>query len=250
MILVLGGLLVNPSHAAAWSAKGHRIIARLAWQQLGDDTKLKVTKLLGSGVKGDDPLTSVASWADEQALKNPKTRAWHFVEIPLNENYAADRDCRNNDCLIAVLERLKNQLQFGKSRQERIDALKYLVHLIGDLHQPLHCSDNNDDGGKKTQVTFFGRLTNLQAVWDSGMIDRTGLDEVGYVKALQRALPPEGYWIEDWAAESHALAKSAYQIPPDRALGNAYYKLNLPIVDRQLARAAVRLDQILSDVLR
>jgi len=248
-----GVLLFLPSFTFAWGPKAHRIIAGLAWQQLQSypETKRKVEELLGKGANGNDPLTAIATWADEQGLKNPKTRAWHFVDIPLNAStYDQKRDCPTNNCLVEAVKQLKNQLQFGRTRQERIDALKYLVHLVGDLHQPLHCADNNDQGGNRVQVTFFGKTTNLHSVWDSEMIERTPLSDDVYVKKLMSALPSEGYWIEDWANESHALAKYAYQIPRDRALSNSYYQANLPLVDRQLARASVRLVQILNIALK
>lgn len=250
-MLAFGVLLFLPSVTLAWGAKAHRIIANIAWQELSSETKQKIENLLGKGENGIDPLTAVATWADEQGLKSPKTRSWHFVDIPLNStDYDQRRDCPNNDCLVEVVKSFKNQLQYGKTKQERVDALKYLVHLVGDLHQPLHCANNNDAGGNRVSVTFFGKNTNLHSVWDSEMIERTGLTDDMYVKKLWASLPAEGYWIEDWATESHGLAKYAYQIPADKALGNSYYRASLPIVDRQLARAGVRLAQVLKDALR
>ena len=252
LILAACSICLLPSATAAWGPKAHRIIAIVAWNQLSHDTKQRVEELLGKSKDPTGPLTAVSTWADLQRVSNPKTRAWHFVEIPLNyESYVRSRDCRDDNCVIEKISHFKKQLQYGKTRQERIDALKYLVHLVGDLHQPLHVADNYDAGGNRVQVTFFGKISNLHNVWDSDMIDRTGLSEDGYRKKLEAALPPRGDPIEGWGNESHLIArKYAYVLPLDRALGNAYYKTNLPILDRQLARAGVRLAQLLEEALK
>jgi hypothetical protein len=251
LILAVFSICILPSASFAWGPEAHRIVASIAWLQLSDDAKRNVEDLLGRNKSATDPLTAVATWADEHAVRNPKTRAWHFVDIPLNyESYSRSRDCRDDNCIVEKIGHFKKQLQYGKTRQERIDALKYLVHLVGDLHEPLHCADNNDAGGTRVQVTFFGKVSNLHRVWDSDMIDRTGLTEASYTNKLMAALPSQGYWIEDWANESHLLARNyAYDLPVDRALANAYYQANLPILDRQLARAGVRLAQVLEDSL-
>jgi hypothetical protein len=250
--LTLGVILLLPSVASAWSAKAHRIIAGLAWAEVMKDPVLrsKVEAILGPGKNGIDPLTAVATWADEEGARSVKTRSWHFVDIPLSaNNYDRNRDCRLKNCLIDKLDWFKYRVQAG-SRQERIEALKYLVHLVGDLHQPLHCADNNDAGGNRVQVTFFGKVTNLHSVWDSDIIERTGLSVGSYVAKLQPGLQPQRDWFEVWALESHRLAREyAYFIPADKALGNDYYKTNLPIIDRQLTRAGARLAHVLRAVL-
>lgn len=251
LIFAVFSMCLLPSAASAWGPKAHKIIAMVAWDQLRADSRQRVEELLGKSKGPIDPLTTIADWADLEVAKNPKTRSWHYVEIPLDDIYSRSRDCRDSNCIIDKIDQFKNQLQSGKSRQDRIEALKYLVHLVGDLHQPLHCTDNYDAGGNRVQVTFFGKISNLHKVWDSDMIDRTGLSEDSYRKKLEAALPARGDWVEGWGNESHLLArKYAYVLPLDRALGNAYYKTNLPILDRQLARAGVRLAQILEDALK
>lgn len=250
LLSIVACICLSSPGAFAWGPTAHRIIASLAWRNLEKDspeTIGKINSLLGPQ-KGGDPLTSVATWADEQ--KSGKTRNWHFVNIPLTEKYNQQRDCPNQDCVVEVVNRLINQLQSGKTRQQRIDALKYLVHLVGDLHQPLHVTDNNDLGGNKKSVIFFGKVTNLHSVWDEELIKRTGLSEESYINKLEVGLPYADGWVYDWADESHQLAQYAYKLPSDRALGNAYYRTNLTIVDRQLARAGVRLAHILKFALQ
>lgn len=252
--LVLTGSLicVLPARTFAWSDKAHRIIAALTWLKLKDDTKRQVRDLLAS--KSSDPygpLVAVASWADLQGLQYPEQRKWHFVDIPLSAlTYDEKRDCSDGNCIVKKLDEKKWELQFGKNKQTRAAALKYLVHLIGDLHQPLHCADNGDSAGNRVVVKFLGKVTNLHKVWDSDMIERTGMPEGKYVDKLRAIEVSRGYWFADWANDSHMIArKYAYAIPKDKELGTTYYRSNLPILERQLAIAAEKLAQVLEDAL-
>jgi hypothetical protein len=239
-------LSLLPGQTLAWNAKGHRIIARLAWEQLDAQTKNEVVKLLGNSNSDDDPLTAVATWADDISVKSPASRKWHVVEIPANvSSYSPSRDCPGKNCLVERINIYRYQLQNG-SRAERVEALKYLVHLIGDLHQPLHCYEKGDFGGNKVSVTFFGQSTNLHKVWDGDIIDWTGLNEADYVKKLKQSrLPVAQNWVTEWVNESHMLAPTAYNFGRDGKLGTLYYKTMLPVVDTQLARGGVRLAHVL-----
>lgn len=204
-----------------------------------------VYQLLGAK-SSPDPLTAVATWAEDQGARPAGSRRWHFVEIPLSvDRYDQARHCPDNNCVVEKINTYKNQLS-SKKQNERIEALKYLVHLVGDLHQPLHCSDNNDAGGNKTSVSFFGQSTNLHKVWDGDLIDWTGLNETDYVNKLWRSkLPTANYWIPEWVNESHELARYAYKFGNDKKLGDSYYKTMLPRVDAQLARGGVRLAYVI-----
>ena len=241
-----------PTPTFAWNDKAHRIIAALAWIKLKNDPAIqnKISELLGDKGSDGGPLIAISTWADAYT-GNQDTTSWHFVAIPLSDSrYDENRHCPYRNCLVAKINEKKIELGSSRSRQTRIEALKYLVHLVGDVHQPLHCADNNDAGGNRVQVKFFGNLTTLHRVWDSDMIERAALSESQYVRKLEGIRTSPGYWVDRWAEDSHLLAvKYAYAIPKDRELGNAYYKTNLPIVDRQLAIAAEKLAQVLRDAL-
>jgi nuclease S1 len=250
LALILIGFL--PTQSFAWGEKGHRIIAALAWYKLGDQYKREIQNLLGSqGVDPDGPLAAIAGWADRQALQYPEQRKWHFVDIPLSEtSYDEKRDCSDGNCLVKKLDEKKVEFQFGKDRQTRIQALSYLVHLIADIHQPLHCTDNDDNAGNRVQVKFEGNVTNLHKVWDSDMIEKRGLTVSQYVENLKNVETSKGFWFADWANDSHAIARRyVYAIPNDKELGGSYYRSNLPILERQLAKAAEKLVQVLEDAL-
>jgi hypothetical protein len=253
LVISLSLIAVFPTRTFGWSEKAHRIIAALAWSKLRDEYKAKIKKdFLDDQTKNaSDPLVVIAAWADERGLEVPAERKWHFVNIPLSaESYDQSRDCADLACIVVKVNQKK--IELGSYRkQTRLDALKYLVHLIGDLHQPLHCTDNNDSAGIRISVKFFGNPTNLHKVWDADMIQKTGLSESQYVEKLKSLKVNRGDWFEAWANESHSVArKFVYDIPKDRELGNAYYKTNLPILELQLVRAAERLAHVLESTLQ
>jgi S1/P1 Nuclease len=246
------------SEAASWGANGHSIIAEIAQRRLHPQALRQIRELLG----GDVSLASVASWADELAQLRPETANWHFVNIPYDAtSYDPARDCKETprgDCVINAIARARAVLADHKaSRQQRAEALMLLIHFVGDVHQPLHVANRNDAGGSQLAVTFFDRPMSLHAVWDFGIIDKRTFDWGEYVRyleqcwlrgkdisALQRGTPV------DWALEAHRAAVDvAYSVPDDLKLGLPYYQSSLPVVDRQLALAGVRLARVLNQAL-
>jgi nuclease S1 len=210
---------------------------------------------------GEISLASISNWADHIALLRPETVHWHFVNIPYDANaYDPQRDCPQTprgDCIINAIARWKAVVaDRAAAKQKRLEALMFLVHLVGDIHQPLHCIDRNDAGGSQLPVIFFDRPMSLHAVWDFAILDRYTFDWGDYasqierdefagkdLKALQAGEPV------DWALESHKLAvEVAYQLPEDFKLGDAYYQAGLSVVSRQLGLAGIRLARILNDI--
>jgi hypothetical protein len=174
LLLTILGLV--PNHAFGWGSNGHRIIARIAMDRLSTNARQAINELLAPG----ETLESISGWADMVRAQRPETASWHFLAIPVvNSDYQAVRDCGPQEiCIIEAIEqqtRTLRNLKAGSS--ERTDALKFLVHLIGDLHQPFHVSTNTnpqDRGGNLVRVTFMsGRLTNLHTVWDDDLISYT-----------------------------------------------------------------------------
>jgi hypothetical protein len=263
LLFALFALLPQP--AFPWGDEGHRIIAQVAERRLEPAVAQAVRDLIGP-----DRLSDISTWADHIKQDRPESRPWHFVDIPLGrEDYDPARDCarpRPGDCLIGALERSRTVLSDpAADRTAKIEALKFLVHLVGDLHQPLHCVDNGDRGGNDVQVLFFGESTNrfsqkpwnLHAVWDAGLIARTGLSQDQYVNKLEGLLRTHNQTrmvqggFRDWALETHRAAERlAYKLlPADRMIGDNYYRQALPTVDAMLARAGARLARILNDTL-
>lgn len=252
----------------AWGSQGHRLVARLAQNRLKPRAKQEVARLLQPG----ETLESIANWADTVRNARPETKRWHYVDILLeHNNYDPARDCRRSpfgDCIINALQEehdlLANpaRLELFKlvltnsqeTRQARAEALKFLVHFIGDLHQPLHCADNHDQGGNALKVTFFGASSNLHKVWDTDILARAKTQQNAHrVDSLARAtaatLTANDSFV-DWAMEAHRLAKDhTYQnIPANKRLGQAYFSANRPVVDGQLSKAGLRLANLLNQL--
>lgn len=256
-IALLFAFLIAPSMAGAWGHDGHVIVAELAQDLLVDQARQQAAALLDG-----EPLSAVANWADAiRETERPDTSSWHFVNIPIQANrYDASRDCPQ-DCIVSVTKRLKAILEYKPPlpKPYRAEALKFLVHLIGDIHQPLHCANNDDHGGNDVQVMFFKTPSTLHAVWDEGLIDKSGLSPSRYVELLRKdwlgsqegTKKLQGGTVSEWVAESHKLAvRYAYRIPEIRVLTGRYFDRNIPIVELQLVRAGARLSRVLNDVLR
>ena len=256
--LFLVGLLgfLFPVPIGAWGDAGHRIVALVAADRLSPAVATAAHNLLEGKT-----LAEVATEADRIRQFRPETKNWHFVDIPKNAtDYDPTRDCQptdNGDCAIAAIERFRTTLADAtKPTADRKEALTFLVHLLGDLHQPLHCANNNDRGGNEVKVKWFGKRSNLHAIWDTGIIEEAALtdrefaDEIaGGVTAAEVASIQAGTVI-DWALEAHKLAKThAYKISASKLLGPQYYDANADTVDQQLLRAGLRLAKVLNEAL-
>lgn len=257
MVVAAGLFALAPlDQALSWGSSGHSIIAEIAQRRLHPQVWVAIENLLGPQVS----LASIASWADDLVQQRPDTAAWHFVNIPYDAtDYVPSRDCAptpKGDCVINAIARSRAALADRSAPQsERAEALRLLVHFVGDVHQPLHVIDRRDEGGNKLAVTFFDAPMSLHAVWDFGIIEKRTYDWGRYVTIL------EDSWLRgkdvgalargspvDWALEAHAAAIDvAYAVPEDLKLGEAYYQHSVPTVDRQLALAGVRLARLLND---
>jgi hypothetical protein len=249
-----------------WGVEGHHIVARIALSRLTPEAKGAVQALLGA-----DDFVSASTWADEVRSRRPETYNWHFVDIPVDAiSYDAVRDCKpssRGDCIIAELERARRGIaDTSLSAEARKEALKFLIHFVGDLHQPLHATDNQDRGGNDVHVTLAGAAArgsvNLHSVWDTTLISARGLGDAAYADLLiadLKAHPVEGGPIDfvRWAEQAHEVGvQVTYAYPgfsptgPPKeaiALDDPYLKKAEPTIDRQLTVAGVRLALVLNE---
>lgn len=252
-------LLLLPSSLYAWAREGHQIVAMIAERRLLPEVREQVNVLLAGTTFMD-----AASWADK--VRNQQTAPWHYVNIEITEGeYHAARVCRRDQCIIGQIERFRRVLSNSEiGFKKRQKALKYLIHLVGDLHQPLHAGQNHDHGGNDVQVEFLGETINpysrkpwnLHAVWDSAILEAHDRDARHYTQRLNLWLSSQSEAafeqgsVVDWAMESHDIARDhVYRLPEDRKLTDDYYRASLPVVDHQLAKAGVRLAKLLNDAL-
>ncbi len=252
-VAALSLVIAPPAHA--WGPVGHWIVATIAERLLTDGAARQVRALLAAD--GSATLADVASWADKVRETRRETGPWHFVDIPLSApGYDAARDCPGNDCVVEQIAQFRQVLADSKADQRfKVEALKWIVHLVGDLHQPLHCTDDHDRGGNDLRLRFFGRATNLHAVWDHGVIDhmrpadRLAATLVMSIKADETKAWPEGT-AALWATEAHVvgqrIAYGALTTRDHPEIGQNYQAIAAPAVELQLKRAGVRLASVLN----
>jgi hypothetical protein len=213
-----------------------------------------------------DTLVDLSNWADEEGHDAvPGSASWHYVNVPLSATRYDARYCSGGDCVVARIKHFRAVLaDHAAPRRERQRALLFLVHLVEDVHQPLHVGDNHDRGGNLTQVQFLGEGTNLHRLWDSGLINEISRNERAWVERITPLLTPENIrsWsqgsVEDWATESLLDCKQAYHYPAGTRLplssgtrlGGDYVAFAQPILERRLAQAGVRLANELNALLR
>jgi hypothetical protein len=246
------------SNALGWGREGHEVVSIIAERHLTEGTRERVRQILGPAVS----LAAASTWADDVRASRPETASWHYIDIQLNASTVDPaRDCPNRDCVTAAISRFAAVLRDNSASPEaKNEALKFVVHFVADLHQPLHCADNHDRGGNDVHVTFFGEDANLHSLWDTLLIERIDSNPESYAKRLNSTLTDsdistfERGTVEDWAVETHAVAvKVAYRaLPPgqDPTLRQDYFQAVAPAVDLQLRRAAVRLALILNEAFR
>jgi hypothetical protein len=259
------------SNAFAWGQDGHSIVAEIAQRRLSPDAATAVEKLLGKG----HSLASVGSWADDVRADRPNTYNWHFVDIPIGSNeYRPERDCKDDsdkgDCVVSELVRLKNDLRCT-AEDRKAEALKFAVHFIADVHQPLHTVLEGRGGndvrvvmamaGRKhcsgSPCTIVPVEMNLHAVWDTGLINQTAWSWGSYVDMLEngwlrsdeaKKTDADGGTPSEWALETHQAAQTVWNlVPTDKKLDDNYYTQVAPILDRQLGIAGLRLARFLNE---
>ena len=257
--VALAALFASGVTALAWGPEGHSLVARIADVQLTPAARARVAAILAPG----QSMASIASWADEVRRSRPETANWHFIDIPIDQPHLdMARDCPKDDCVIGKIADLRKTLMDPATPpgQQR-EALMFLVHFIGDMHQPLHCSDNRDRGGNGVRVVFHERQTNLHSVWDSGLLGRLAPADQLFPALSEESLRRKKKWskgtVEQWAEQSHhAAQKVTYGRLPKVAPGTPvpldaqYEKIADPLIREQLEKAGARLARVLNETLR
>jgi hypothetical protein len=264
----------------AWGGQGHRLVGLIAASRLTPAARQQVASLLDG-----QTLADVSSWADTFTSEQVQTSYWHYLNIPPQASgYDRDRDCpkqpgtnagsrgdRWRDCVVDRIAYWEERLGNSKlDRADRATALKYIVHFIGDLHQPFHALGVGR-GGNDIEVRVFGQADcgaaragneparpspcNLHSVWDSRLIERRNLDDRQYVETLQKLIVAKGFGSQpagtpvQWAEQSFKLAKEAL-VTPGRNIDDAYFRRHISVIDDRLALGAVRLAASLNRILR
>ncbi len=268
---------------AAWGGQGHRLVGLIAAERLTPIAKQNVAWLLDG-----QTLADVSTWADSLASDQVQTSYWHYLNIPPDAaGYNRDRDCpkqpgvaagsrsdRWRDCVVDRLAYWEERLGDPKlDRADRATALKFIVHFVGDLHQPFHALGVGR-GGNDVKVRVFGEVNcgaprspgtrnpparpnpcNLHSVWDSRLIERRALDDAAYLGELRKLIAAKGLASSpagtpaQWAEQSFRLAKQAL-VKPDTNIDEGYYRRHITVIDERMSLAGVRLAAVLNRILR
>lgn len=261
-ILTAALTAVPASRAHAFGADGHRIVGELAQRQLTPEARVAIERLLATLPDAQEPLAlaDISTWADE--IRDNEAYRWtaplHYVNFPLGTcTWQAERDCPDGRCVIAAIERFARVLSDRDAPDaQRGKALKWLVHLVGDIHQPLHTAYAEDKGGNTFRVFYRGSASNLHAVWDSAILAAAKRNWREHARTLAvRPVEGEVQWTAQapvrWAEESCRLIHSAEIYPPRPGrLPRNYINRHLPLVEQQLVLAGARLAALLNATLQ
>lgn len=253
--LLLSALACAVSPALGWGSCAHRIVGQIAEERLGPVARAEVERLLGQAT-----LADVAFWADRarETERYAWTRPLHYVNLPEGATtYDPERDCPEQLCIIEGIRRFSEELASREaSRAERAVSLKFLVHLVADIHQPLHVSRASDLGGNLISVVHRGRRLSLHRLWDTELLDcpadrwRKLAEEIATAVTDEQIASWTGTDPVTWAMESWKLAHShAYAVPASGEIDEAYRERNAAVVRERLAAAGVRLAGLLEPLL-
>ena len=236
--------------ASAWGPTGHRAVGRVAERHLSPAAARAVKDLLAP-----EQLAYVTTWSDEIRSEPEWSKAdpWHYTTVPDGQTIDAATKNPAGDVLEAIARFEKVLGDRTAPRVERVRALKWLAHLIGDLHQPMHVGRGDDRGGNDTVVLWFGEPSNLHSVWDGKLIENSELSFTELAELVDHPTPDElRLWQStrpaDWARESQELRAAAYAIG-DRRLSWKYVHDQWPVVERRILQAGVRLAATLERLL-
>ncbi len=271
LLFSLTVLLTLAPAALAWGDLGHRMVGDLAARQLTPAARAEVARLLAG--EPEPTLGGVANWADDLRNTDPDrfkaTSRWHYINAK-GGGCAFDvaRDCPDGNCVVAAIEAQRKILADRSQPQAaRRDALKFIVHLVGDVHQPMHAGNRTDAGGNKFQVSLRTDIapeayarnnyvdgvmgTNLHSVWDYYILASRGLPAKRYVKLLaaQSAPATGGTTPLDWAEASCQLIDQRQLYPAEHKMDRSYLDAMRPLAEQRVREAGLHLAQLLNQTL-
>lgn len=238
-------LTILPSGANGFGVLGHRLAERVADSLLCPDAIAVVGQLSGSA-----SLVGLGAWADrvryEPAWEH--TAPWHYINVADDESVAAVSAATSNHVIWAIEQFVDELADTGNAIERRTDALRFVVHFIVDVHQPLHVGRAGDRGGNGIELVVDGSTTNLHRLWDTGVLASARRGEAQLSAAVAAHVRSQDEWLSsaplDWAEESRALRERVYAF--ERPISLQYLRDARVVVERRLAQAGVRLADTLN----
>lgn len=255
-ILYLLPIIIMIQNAVAWGPTGHQIVAQIAEDQLTLQAKNEIEKLLPG-----QSLAQVSNWADSIKSKPEwaHSKTWHYVDIADDEDYETAPHNPAGDVITAITEMVNVLKAPSSSLINKQQALMFIVHLVGDIHQPLHVGRPSDRGGNSIKVIFEGRGMNLHSLWDSGMISKQGMNYIEYARYLQgHSVINHSFEISDIpldliVEEDMSIRKQVYIFNTAKegpiVLDQGYLARNFGTMNSRLLMGGKRLADLLNKVL-
>ncbi len=249
-LLIVTSLFVTLESAVAWGPTGHRVVGEVAQRYLDRSAEKGLEKLVGK-----EGLGMMANWPD--FIKSDRSfdyaQPWHYVTIPEGQTYEQSEKEPKGDIVEAIGRMINILKDKHESKENKIQALKFLVHFVGDIHQPLHVGKPGDRGGNDVKVKWFGKEVNLHHLWDEELIEFQKLSYTEYATALDIVDKSTiKAWMKDdinvWIKESMDLRSTVYDVG-NGALSYDYNFKTIAHVNRRLLQGGVRLAAILNKVL-
>ena len=246
--IAMGSIVFN---SFGWGLTGHRVVGEIASYHLSKKAAKSIQEILGP-----ESLAMVANWMDE--IKSDPSynhlNSWHYLTVKAGKGYDPSIQEKSGDAYgktKMIIAALKND---ALSQEDKKAYLKMLVHLVGDLHQPLHVGTGNDRGGNDVKVTYFNQNTNLHTVWDTKIIDGKNLSFTELSQHLNRRATKklvsqyQSEGIDKWLIEAVELRPIIYDLPENNRLFYSYGFKTYPHIEERLLAGGIRLAGILNDI--
>lgn len=233
-----------------WGQIGHYVTGQIAENHITEKTAAEIERVIGK-----ETIASATVWMDDIRSDSTydHTNTWHWVTIPDGMTYEETEKNPDGDIIWALEESISMLKEGGLSEQEEYDRLKFVMHMVGDIHQPLHVGTGEDLGGNRVRVHWMGNSSNLHRVWDSDMINSRQMSYTEIAMNLDvvdedQVREWQSASVRDWANESVSYRDEVYDLPDDHRIGYEYRFQNYHIVEKRLVQAGVRLAGVLNDI--
>jgi len=243
-------IIIFWNQALGWGQTGHRVIGQIAEEHLTRKAKKNIAKTLGG-----ENIAMTSNFMDE--IRSDTTYyfldPWHYCTIPDGKTYDEAGTPEDGD-IISGIKKLISELESNNyTIGDEKFTLKLLIHLIGDIHQPLHVGNGTDRGGNNVRVEYFWENSNLHRVWDSGIIDRQKLSYTEYTHWIDHAkkrqiIEWQSSDVMKWAYESMSFRSQVYNLPESKKIDYRYNYENIELVNLRLLQAGIRLAGILNEL--
>ena len=233
-----------------WGQTGHRAIAKIAQNNLSKKAIKELHKIMG-----DESLVEASTWMDE--IKSDSTynyaRRWHYVTVPSGKTYETSEKNETGDAFEAVIRLKEIVKNVNSTLLQKREAIRMLVHIVGDMHQPLHVGNGQDKGGNSIKIKWFNKYSNLHKIWDSGIIDSKGLSYSELAEIIDHSKNGDRNFnstnMDDWISEAQALRPQIYSTAGKKNLSYNYIYQNWDTVKDQLLKGGIRLANVLNELL-